>query len=176
LRALSRSPRHAPLRLRDDYHAPVAGGAFDCILMACCPRSFRVSWGCPTPRRGAGDRYRCSQRQASIVACVLLNVAAAALLYPGLTQPLLTVVVKFAGREVLRQTRSTIRTIAFLHDEGAELPAFLILVFSVFVPLLKFVLLLIVALAPKLAWRRHVYLFVRNWSKWRYGNTEARCA
>jgi len=77
------------------------------------------------------------------------------------------VVVKVNSVELLRQTRSTFGTIHFLHGEGAHLPAVLILIFSVLVPLIKFIVLLLIALAPSMKWRKQLYLFVRNWSKWR---------
>lgn len=107
-------------------------------------------------------------RRVRLALCILLNVAAACVLVPGLTLPLLTVVVRVGRTELLRQTRSTFGTIHFLHSEGAHLPAALILIFSVFVPVLKFVVLIVIACWPDLYWRQHLYLFVRNWSKWRW--------
>ncbi len=50
----------------------------------------------------------------------------------------------------------------------------LIAIFSVFVPIVKFIVLLLVSLAPQLKWRKHLYLFVRNWSKWRSDRDSAQ--
>ena len=119
--------------------------------------------------RGRGHAlvtWLCSRR-VRLALCVFFNILAAIFLIPGLSLPLLTVVVKVGQVELLRQTRSTIGTIRFLHSEGADLPAVLIGLFSVFVPLFKFAVLMVIALCPSLKWRRHFYLFVRNWSKWR---------
>jgi uncharacterized paraquat-inducible protein A len=104
--------------------------------------------------------------------------------------------------ELFSTTRSILGTIRFLHEENAELPAMLILIFSVsdtnagpgnrrvrhtvnvlvcpdaphcslvrsvgisFVPIMKFVMLIMVGVWTSNYWRWHLFMFVRNWSKW----------
>lgn len=111
--------------------------------------------------------FPCCTRRVRTLTCLFFNLVAAACLGPGLSLPLLTVIVKVGDVELLRQSRSTLGTVRFLRSEGALLPAVAIALFSVFVPIFKFLVLMIIAVAPSMTWRRHMYLFVRNWSKWR---------
>ncbi len=79
-----------------------------------------------------------------------LVVVSFVLLYPGLTQPLITISASFTllGRtmELFTETRSILTTIEGLHESGDDFVAGLILVFGVVVPLVKGLVLLSVLL------------------------------
>ncbi len=103
----------------------------------------------------------------NIIALVLV-VVSFVLLYPGLTQPLITISasVSFMGRtmQVFSETRSILTTIEGLHESGDDFVAGLILVFGVVVPLVKGLALLSVLLLQSA--RSRLYRFVRAISKW----------
>lgn len=101
---------------------------------------------------------------------IVLAVLSLGLLYPGLTQPMLTIRAQLemfgAVRELANETRSIIGAIKSLHDSGNDFVAGLILLFSVLVPLAKAALLVPIFMAKDLATRRRLFLFVRSISKW----------
>jgi paraquat-inducible protein A len=103
----------------------------------------------------------------NIIALILV-VASFALLYPGLTQPLITISATFSllGRtmELFTETRSILSTIRSLHESGNDFVAGLILLFGVVVPLVKGLVLLSV-LAVRNA-RSRLFGFVKAISKW----------
>jgi uncharacterized paraquat-inducible protein A len=110
-----------------------------------------------------------SKRTRNLVAVGLIAVSYA-LLVPGLTKPLLTIVaaIDFMGvpRELFRETRSILQTVTNLHESGNDFVAGLILLFSVIVPVAKG-LLLVTALALRDGARRYaIFRFVRSISKW----------
>ncbi|MCA0376770.1 MAG: paraquat-inducible protein A [Gemmatimonadetes bacterium] len=101
---------------------------------------------------------------------LLLTVVSLALLWPGLTEPVLTIraTMEIFGnvRELSNETRSVLGAVRTLHDGGNNFVAGLILLFSVLVPITKAALLV-----PMLAWRHEargyrLYTFVRAISKW----------
>ncbi|MCU0633956.1 MAG: paraquat-inducible protein A [Gemmatimonadaceae bacterium] len=101
---------------------------------------------------------------------VLLTVASLALLWPGLTQPVLTIraTMELFGTErvLANETRSVLGAITSLHESGNDFVAGLILLFSVLVPVCKAGLLV-----PALAWRdtprgARVARVVQGISKW----------
>ena len=98
--------------------------------------------------------------------CLLLNIAAFCCLIPGLVLPLLVVNVFFGDMLLLSQVRSIVGTVKYLHEEGADLPAVLIAIFSIAVPIVKFLMLLSIVLLPSYRWRSRIYAVVRDWSKW----------
>ena len=106
-------------------------------------------------------------RARNIIALVLV-VVSFVLLYPGLTQPLITISASFTllGRsmELFSETRSILTTIEGLHESGDDFVAGLILVFGVVVPLVKGLVLLSVLLLQSA--RSRLYRFVRSLSKW----------
>lgn len=108
-------------------------------------------------------------RGRNVIALVLVLISFA-LLYPGLTWPLITISasVEFGGNtfELFEQTRSTLGTIRDLHDSGNDFVAGLILLFSVIVPFVKGALLAAVVIMRRPQARARVYLFVRSISKW----------
>ena len=60
----------------------------------------------------------CSSRRVRLALCIFFNALAAFVLVPGLSLPLLTVAVRVGRTELLRQTRSTLGTVEFLHAEA----------------------------------------------------------
>jgi len=105
----------------------------------------------------------------NIVAFVLV-VLSYVLLFPGLTWPLLTIraSVTFMGRtfDLFEQTRSIAQSIRELHESGNDLVAGLVLLFGIVVPVVKGLLLAVVALWRNAAWRYRTFAFVRSISKW----------
>jgi len=106
----------------------------------------------------------------NIIGLILLIISLVCL-YPGLFEPILSIVVgadiPILGRiELQDSTNSIISTIQTLYEEGNPLVAFLILFFSVMVPLLKALMLLLVLLIPTLPKRRQIFDFVHLIGKW----------
>lgn len=106
----------------------------------------------------------------NIIALILILISLGCL-YPGLFEPILSLVVgadiPILGRlELQNSTNSIISTIQTLYGEGNPLVAFLILFFSVMVPVLKAVLLLVVLFIPQTPRRAGIYNFVHVIGKW----------
>lgn len=103
----------------------------------------------------------------NLIALVLVAISFV-LLYPGLTQPLITITASFTllGRtmEMFSETRSILTTIEGLHESGNNFVAGLILVFGVVVPLVKGLVLLSVLLLRSA--RTRLFRFVHSISKW----------
>jgi len=92
-------------------------------------------------------------------------------LYPGLTAPMLTIKVGISlpiiGEQILHDTtQSILSTIKTLFDNDNSLVAFLILLFSVVVPVLKALILLAVLFMKPSSIRRKLYEFVAAIGKW----------
>lgn len=106
----------------------------------------------------------------NIVATILILVSLGCL-YPGLTRDILTIRVgatlPLVGEiNLYSATRSILGTIAELRKDGNTLVAFLILLFSVIIPIFKAVSLLVVLLAKNFEGRKPLYKFVSIISKW----------
>ena len=90
-------------------------------------------------------------------------------LYPGLTQPMITIKVSFSilgtTQELYKQTRSIIGTVRSLHESGNDFVAGLILLFSVLVPFVKGALLGLAVVLRGTA-RQKIVSVVRAISKW----------
>lgn len=102
---------------------------------------------------------------------LLLLLVSLGLLIPGLTSDILTLDVSFSvpllGRQnVFNETRSILGTISSLFENGNALVGFLILLFSVMVPLAKALSLLIVLLVPRFSGRASLLRLVALISKW----------
>jgi paraquat-inducible protein A len=99
-----------------------------------------------------------------------LTVVSIGLLIPGLTQPVLTIVASISmmgvTQELFRQTQSVLEAVRTLHDSGNDFVAGLILFFSVTVPFLKALVLVIILMLRNPATRYRLYLMVRSLSKW----------
>ncbi|MGK0387455.1 MAG: paraquat-inducible protein A [Maribacter sp.] len=106
----------------------------------------------------------------NIVATVLILVSLGCL-YPGLTRNVLTIQVgatlPLIGEvNLYSATRSILGTITELRKDDNTFVAFLILFFSVIIPIFKTISLLIVLLAKNFEGRKPLYKFVVMISKW----------
>lgn len=101
---------------------------------------------------------------------IALTVVSVVLLVPGLLQPMLTITasMEFMGisRELFRQTQSVVETVRSLHESGNNFVAGLILFFSVTVPFVKGVLLVVILALREPVARHRLFRFVRSFSKW----------
>ena len=99
-----------------------------------------------------------------------LTAVSIGLLIPGLTQPVLTIVASISmmgvSQELFWQTQSVLEAVRTLHDSGNDFVAGLILFFSVTVPFLKALALVIILMLRNPATRYRLYLMVRSLSKW----------
>lgn len=89
---------------------------------------------------------------------LLLAIASYVVLWPGVTEPIMTIKasVNMFGltAELFNETRSIWETVTSLHDQGYALVAFLIVTFSVVIPVLKGLTILFTWLWPSdLRWR-----------------------
>ena len=104
--------------------------------------------------------------------CALILILASLLcLYPGLFSNMLTIkvgkVVPFVGQlDLYEATQSIMQTIEYLFDDQNYLVAWLILVFSVVVPIVKIILLLIVLFSNHEKSNRCMFKFVSVIGKW----------
>ena len=64
------------------------------------------------------------------------------LLYFGVTQPMMTISAEYAGQEVFKYKQSILQAVDTLYEGGYYLVSFLILFFSVMIPVLKGVVIL----------------------------------
>src|SRR5215218_1413688 len=101
---------------------------------------------------------------------LVLTVVSLLLLWPGLTQPALTIkaTMDFLGqtRELTNETRSVVGAAKKLYDTGNKFVAALIVLFSILIPFIKAALVIpIFALRGQPASDR-IYRFVRAISKW----------
>lgn len=106
----------------------------------------------------------------NIIAFVLIIVSLICL-FPGLTEPMLSIRVAakiplLGDFELFERTQSIIEVIRSLYDYNNNLVATLILLFSVIIPILKAVLLLVILAAKKWRFRKHVYRFISAIGKW----------
>ena len=108
-------------------------------------------------------------RTRNIIAVILI-VLSFVILIPGLTRPLITISasMQFMGQTVdlFTQTRTILQSIRSLHESGNDFVAGLILLFSVVVPVVKGLLLLVVLLIRRVWARAELFYFVRSISKW----------
>jgi paraquat-inducible protein A len=104
------------------------------------------------------------------ILALLLTLVSIGLLIPGLTQPVLTIIASIdlmgVPREIFRQTQSVLQAVRTLHDAGNDFVAGLILFFSITVPFLKALALLIILTLKNPVARYRTYLMVRSLSKW----------
>jgi paraquat-inducible protein A len=104
------------------------------------------------------------------ILAVVLTVISLGLLWPGLTEPVLTITASMsflgASREVFRQTQSIVESVRNLRESGNNFVAGLILLFSIIVPFIKAVLLIAIVAIRRHDLKRRLFLFVRSVSKW----------
>ncbi len=106
----------------------------------------------------------------NIIAVVLFIISLICLV-PGLTQPILSLKIgatlPLVGTLTLHEsTQSILNTIETLHENNNALVAFLILLFSIIVPLFKAISLLSVLLIKKLRNHSRFHEFIAIISKW----------
>jgi paraquat-inducible protein A len=107
----------------------------------------------------------------NLVGFVLL-VISVVLLVPGLMNDLLTLEAFFtvplfgSQVELLKETKSILGTIGSLNENGHQLVAFLILLFSVLVPFAKALIMGFVALSSSRSATYRLHAFVSLISKW----------
>lgn len=91
-------------------------------------------------------------------------------LYPGLTQPVLTISASIEilgnSREIFRETQSITQSVRSLFESGNSVVASLILLFSILIPVVKALLVAVILFRPPSAARTRLYEFVRSISKW----------
>src|SRR5690242_167718 len=104
------------------------------------------------------------------VLALVLTVVSLVLLWPGLTQPALTIkaTMEFLGttRGLTNETRSVVGAAKKLHDTGNNFVAGLILLFSILVPFIKATLLIPIFAMRGTPAADRIYRFVRAISKW----------
>lgn len=106
----------------------------------------------------------------NIVAFVL-TIISLGLLYPGLTVPILQISIApelpLLGKTTFyEQTQSILQTVETLYDTKNELVAFLILLFSVIVPVTKGVVILAVLMVKQSKTKHRLYQLVYAIGKW----------
>lgn len=106
----------------------------------------------------------------NIFALVLIVVSLICL-YPGLTEPMLSIRVAaqiplLGDFELFERTQSIVEVIRSLYDYNNNLVATLILLFSVIIPIMKALLLLVILAAKRWRFRKHVYKFISAIGKW----------
>ncbi|MEQ9288284.1 MAG: paraquat-inducible protein A [Cyclobacteriaceae bacterium] len=106
----------------------------------------------------------------NIVAFVL-TIISLGLLYPGLTVPILQISIApelpLLGKTTFyEQTQSILQTVETLYDTKNELVAFLILLFSVIVPVTKGVVILAVLMIKESKTKHRLYQLVYAIGKW----------
>ncbi len=105
------------------------------------------------------------------IIALLLILLSLACLFPGLFYPMLTIKVAadlpIIGTMMLHETtQSILNTIKTLHENNNSLVAGLILVFSVVVPIIKAILLMVVLVFKNNKHRAAMYKFVALIGKW----------
>ncbi len=105
------------------------------------------------------------------ICALILILSSLACLYPGLVYAMLTIkvgtVVPLLGKlDLYEATQSIIQTIDNLFLNDNNLVAWLILIFSIVVPVLKALMLLIVLIFKNNPWRKPMFDFVSIIGKW----------
>ncbi|SMD37289.1 Paraquat-inducible protein A [Reichenbachiella faecimaris] len=105
------------------------------------------------------------------IAALILTIVSLCLLYPGLTKPILQVVISaelpIIGKTTFyEQTQSILQTVDTLYHTNNKFVAILIFLFSVIIPLTKGVIILGVLLIKKFSLKAKLYRFVFIIGKW----------
>lgn len=111
---------------------------------------------------------RITPRNILALACILLSLA---MLYPGLTQPMMNLTIEaslplLGKMEFYNKTQSIMESITSLFESGNRLVAILILLFSVIIPVLKAIFLLLALALPIARIRDHLHQVVLLIGKW----------
>ncbi len=101
---------------------------------------------------------------------VVLAVLCLGLLFPGLTQEMLTISasIKFLAfeKEIMRESRSILSTVEQLWKNGDVWIAFIIFLFSVLIPFLKIILVAVATIRRESGLGQKVLDFVKLIGKW----------
>ena len=102
------------------------------------------------------------------IGLILISLVA---LVPGLTLDIISfkvgIKVPILGEySLMDESRSILGTVQFLTESKQYLVAFLIFWFSVLVPVIKAVLLLLVLMIPSMRYKKGLYAFIRLIGKW----------
>lgn len=105
------------------------------------------------------------------IAALILTIVSLSLLYPGLTKPILQIVISaelpIIGKTTFyEQTQSILQTVETLYKTNNKFVAILIFLFSVVIPVTKGVIILSVLLVKKFALKAKLYRFVFIIGKW----------
>ena len=105
------------------------------------------------------------------IAALILTIVSLSLLYPGLTKPILQVVISaelpIIGKTTFyEQTQSILETVDTLYNTNNKFVAILIFLFSVIIPFTKGVIILGVLLIRNFAFKAKLYRFVFIIGKW----------
>ena len=105
------------------------------------------------------------------ILALLFTIISVGLLIPGLFNPILNISIgteiPMVGKVVLyEQVQNILETADTLYSNNNKFPAILIILFSVIIPFLKAVIVVIVAVGKNLQWRYQLYRFVYAIGKW----------
>ncbi|HET8707395.1 MAG TPA: paraquat-inducible protein A [Pseudomonadales bacterium] len=107
--------------------------------------------------------------RANVIGFTLIFVSLG-LLLPGLTRPVMTLIVKveFLGlsSEIVHEQRSIVGSIKHLYETGNAPVAALILLFGVLIPIAKAILLLTAILIDRFQRKYEIYQIINFISKW----------
>ena len=88
------------------------------------------------------------------------------LLYFGVTQPMMTISAEYAGQEVFKYKQSILQAVDTLYEGGYYLVSFLILFFSVMIPVLKGVVILWVFFFGEISGKSYAHNFIFRIGRW----------
>lgn len=98
---------------------------------------------------------------------LLLTLASFFLLYPGITEPIMTIkasVNMFGFKStIFEETRSILETVESLQEAGYAAVGFMVVTFSVIIPVTKGLIIIWVWLSPT-AWRWKLIALISKWS------------
>lgn len=105
------------------------------------------------------------------ILALILTISSLALLYPGLTKPILSIVIAaelpIIGKTTFyEQTQSILQTIDTLYSTNNKLVGVLIFLFSVVIPVLKGLMMLIVLLVKDFKWKNRLHQIMSLIGKW----------
>ena len=126
---------------------------------------------CVSPKKLQTLKQHLLQNPVRNVAALMLLIISLGLLYPGLTQPMMNLTIEASlpliGRmEFYNQTQSILQSIQSLFDSGNQTVAILILLFSVIVPIIKAIFLLLALAIPLADVRYYLHQIVLLIGKW----------
>jgi len=143
----------------------------NCVLLLAELKAGQVTLVYGVIQLFTGKLFTGNFMSARNLCALLLIIASLTCLYPGLMMAMLTIkvgtVLPFVGKlDLYEATQSIIQTIDNLFLNDNNLVAWLILLFSVVVPVIKALMLLIVLLFKHNPWRQQLFTIVSVIGKW----------